>query len=53
MRTLCLMLACALLLAESSVAGSSEHGLPGVGTFSYIGSTVLPDAMSPMVVAAK
>jgi hypothetical protein len=52
MRTLSLILAFAFVLAGPSIAGSSDTGLPGVGTFAYNGSqvTVAPHAL---VVAAR
>jgi hypothetical protein len=52
MRTLSLMLACAFVLVGSSVAGSTDHNLPGVGTFAYSGPPVATSA-SAMVVAAR
>jgi hypothetical protein len=50
MRTLSFILAVAFVLAGPSIAGSSDTGLPGVGTFAYNGS---PIAASSMVVAAR
>jgi len=35
MRTLSFILAFAFVLAGPSMAGSSEQGLPGIGTFAY------------------
>ena len=52
MRTLSFILAFAFILAGPSMAGSSDNGLPGIGTFSYNGSPVATPA-SPMVVAAR
>ena len=40
MRTLSFILAFAFVLAGPSMAGSSEHTLPGVGTFAYNGSPI-------------
>jgi hypothetical protein len=40
MRTISFILAVAFVLAGSSMAGSAETGLPGIGTFSYNGSPV-------------
>lgn len=40
MRLLKLVLACAFLLAGSSMAGSVETGLPGIGTFAYSGPAI-------------
>jgi hypothetical protein len=51
MRTMSLILAFAFVVAGSSMAGSAETGLRGIGTFSYNGS---PVAAAPvMVVAAR
>ena len=44
MRPLSLILAAALVVAGSSMAGSAESGLPGVGTFAYAGSAQAPAA---------
>ena len=51
MRTLSFILAFAFVLGGSSVAGSADSGLPGIGTFSYNGSPVTAPQM--MVVAAR
>jgi hypothetical protein len=51
MRTLGFILACAFVLAGSTMAGSAEGGLPSVGSFSYNGSPVA--ASHAMVVAAR
>jgi hypothetical protein len=51
MPTFSLLLAFAFLLVGSTVAGSADGGLPGVGTFAYNGSPV--PASAPMVVAAR
>ena len=53
MRTTSFILAFAFILAGPSMAGSSDQGLPGVGTFAYNGSQVAVPALLPMVVAAK
>jgi len=52
MRTLSFILAVAFVVAGSSIAGSSDTALPGIGTFAYSGS---PVAFAPetMVVAAR
>jgi hypothetical protein len=50
MRTISFMLAFAFILAGPSMAGSSDNGLPGIGTFSYNGS---PTAPQTIVVAAR
>jgi hypothetical protein len=51
MRTLSFILAFAFILAGSSMAGSSDVGLPGVGTFAYNGSPIVTSAS--LVVAAR
>ena len=53
MRTISFILAFAFILAGPSMAGSSENGLPGIGTFSYNGSPATISAPQLMVVAAK
>ena len=53
MRTISFILAFAFMLAGPSMAGSSEQGLPGIGTFAYNGSPVAAAASQPIVVAAK
>ena len=53
MRSLSFMiLALGFVLAGSSMAGSVEGSLPGVGTFSYSGSPVAV-ASQPLMVAAR
>ncbi|WP_201724182.1 hypothetical protein [Bradyrhizobium centrolobii] len=52
MRTLSFILAFGLVLAGSSVAGSADGSLPGVGTFEYSGSQITP-APQPIVLAAR
>ena len=51
MRTTSFILAVAFVLAGSSMAGTADSGLPGIGTFSYNGSPVA--APEVMVVAAR
>ena len=51
MRTLSFILAFAFILAGPSLAGSSDTGLPGVGTFAFNGSPVA--GSQTMVVAAR
>jgi hypothetical protein len=51
MRTISFILAFAFILAGPSMAGSSDAGLPSIGTFSYSGSPVVTSA--PTVVAAN
>jgi hypothetical protein len=43
------LLACVFVLATSSMAGTVDGGLPGIGTFTYGG----PPIVSPVVVAAN
>jgi hypothetical protein len=52
MRTLSFILAFAFVLAPS-VAGLSDAGLPGIGTFAYNGSPIATSAPQAIVVAAK
>ena len=42
---------CAFVLAGSSMAGSVESGLPGIGTFAYSGPPIT--AVAPLVVATN
>ena len=51
MRTISFIVAFDFVVAGSSMAGSTENGLPGVGTFSYNGSPVV--ASQTLVVAAR
>lgn len=53
MRSLSFILACAFVLAGPSIAGSSDGGLPGIGTFSYNGSPVVTDTAPVLIVAAR
>lgn len=58
MRTMSLILACAFLVVGAAGAGSSEGGMPGVGTFNYLDATVpvasgAPDDVSPLACAVK
>ena len=53
MRTLGAILAFAFVLVGSSMAGAPDGGLPGVGTFAYNGSPVVPTAPQGVVVAAR
>jgi hypothetical protein len=48
MRMLKYLLACAFVLAGSSMAGTVDGGLPGIGTFAYSG----PSIASPALVVA-
>jgi len=51
MRTMSIILAFAFVVGGTSMAGSAETGLPGIGTFSYNGSPV--SAPHALVVAAR
>jgi hypothetical protein len=51
MRTVSFILALAFVVSGSSMAGSVEGGLPGIGTFAYTGSPVAVSA--PVVVALR
>jgi hypothetical protein len=51
MRTVSFVLALTFLVAGSSMAGSVESSLPGVGTFTYNGSPIVTPA--PLIVAAN
>lgn len=53
MKTLSFVLACAFVLVGSSMAGSTDAGLPGVGTFAYNGSPIAISASEAIVVAAR
>ncbi len=53
MRTLSFILALAFVVAGSSLAGSSQAGLPGIGTFAYNGSPIAASAAQAIVVAAR
>ena len=53
MRTLSLMLACAFVLAGPSMAGPTETGLQGVGTFAYSGSPILVSDSQAVIVATR
>ena len=52
MRTFSFMLAFAFVLAGPSLPGSSDGGLPGIGTFAYNGAPIAASD-APMVVAAR
>jgi hypothetical protein len=51
MRTVSFVFALAFLVTGSSMAGSVESSLPGVGTFTYNGSPIVTPA--PLVVAVN
>jgi hypothetical protein len=50
MRTLKYLLACALVLGTSSMAGTVDGGMPGIGTFAYSGPSI---GSSALVVATN
>ena len=52
MRTFSFILAFGFVLAGPSIAGSSDTGLPGIGTFAYNGSPTVT-APQAIVVAAR
>jgi hypothetical protein len=52
MRTFSFILAFAFVLAPS-LAGLSDTGLPGIGTFAYSGSPIATSASQALVVAAN
>jgi hypothetical protein len=51
MPTVSFILAFVFVIAGSSMAGSVESGLPGVGTFSYNGALIAPS--QTLTVAAR
>lgn len=53
MRTLSFLLAFAFVLAGSTIAGSSESNLPGIGTFAYNGSPIATSAPPAIVLATR
>jgi hypothetical protein len=53
MRTISFILALMFVLAGSSMAGSYDVGLPGIGTFTYNGSPIATSATRDFVVAAR
>jgi hypothetical protein len=53
MRTLSFILAFAFVLVGPSLAGSTDNGLPGIGTFSYSGSPISASTSQAMLVAAR
>lgn len=52
MRTLSLILAAGFLLAGSTMAGSTQGTLPGIGTFSYDGPPI-QTASQTIILAAR
>jgi hypothetical protein len=53
MRTISFIVAFGFILAGPSMAGTSDNGSPGIGTFSYNGSPATTSAPQLMLVAAK
>ncbi len=53
MRTFSFILTFVFILAGPTLAGSSDNGLPGIGTFAYNGSPIVAAAPQDMVVAAR
>jgi hypothetical protein len=51
MHMLSLILAFGFLLAGSSLVGSADSGMPGVGTFAYSGSPIAGKASQPIMLA--
>jgi hypothetical protein len=45
MQMLKYLLACAFVLATSSMAGTVDGGLPGIGTFAYSGPSIVSPAL--------
>ncbi|SDS33491.1 hypothetical protein [Bradyrhizobium canariense] len=53
MRTLSFIVVFAFALTGPSIAGISDGGLPGVGTFVYNGSSIATSAPQVIVVATR
>ena len=53
MRALSFILAFGFVLAGSSLAGTPDGNLPGIGTFQYSGSPITTTAPQPIVLAAR
>jgi hypothetical protein len=53
MRALSYLIALVFVLTGPSLAGSADHDMPGVGTFSYCGSPVLTPAPELMVAVSQ
>lgn len=53
MRIMSFILAIAFVVATSSMAGSAETDLPGIGTFSYNGSPATTATSHTMIVAVR
>ena len=53
MRALSFILAFGFVLAGSSLAGTPDGNLPGIGTFQYSGSPITTTAPQPVVLASR
>jgi len=53
MRALSYIIALIFVLTGPSIAGSADHDLPGVGTFSYCGSPVVVAAPGLMAAISR
>ena len=53
MQTLSFMIAFGFALVIPSLAGSSDSGVPGVGTFAYSGSSVGGSTPPAIMIAAR
>ena len=53
MQILSFILAFAFILAGSTIAGSSDTSLPGIGTFAYNGSPIAVPVPQTIMVAAR
>jgi hypothetical protein len=53
MRGLSILLALAFVLTGPSLAGSSEAGTIGIGTFTYSGSPIVGTGSQTVIVAAR
>lgn len=52
MRALSLVLACVFILADLPATPAQDVALPGIGTFSYSGSSLGTQAQESMMVAS-
>jgi len=53
MQTLSFILAFAFILAGSTIAGSSDSSLPGIGTFAYNGSPIAVPSPQTIIVLRR
>ena len=53
MQTLSFILAFAFMLICPALAGNSDSGRPGIGTFAYNGSPVAVSVSQPIVIATR